>query len=330
MSAPVERVPTASTPVAGPKSPVLVTGMHRSGTSWVGSMLCAGGDLVNIGEPLNVLNRQTIFRKRVELWYAHITEANEADFLPYYRDALAFKTHPLADLARMRLGSPRDPFRIARRWGDFFLGRAQGRRLLIKDPFAVFSIDWFVRRLGCGVVVVVRHPVAVVSSLKRLGFVFDFENLLRQPSLMDERLRRFRPAIEASLESGDDVIGQGSLLWRIIYDSLEPADVRIVRHEDLSLEPVANCAQLYAELGLAFTPDARAAIQTSTSEKNPAEVPVRDPFKVRLDSRTNLGNWKRRLDQAEVERILEITGPVADRYYPEGLDALRPDARTSA
>jgi hypothetical protein len=24
------------------RSPVLVTGMHRSGTSWVGSMLCAG------------------------------------------------------------------------------------------------------------------------------------------------------------------------------------------------------------------------------------------------------------------------------------------------
>ena len=288
-------------------------------------MLCAGGELVNIGEPLNVLNRQTIFPKRVELWYAHINEENEAAFLPYYRDALAFKTHALADLARMRLGSPRDPFRIARRWGDFFLGRAQRRRVLIKDPFAVFSIDWFARRLGCQVVVVVRHPVAVVSSLKRLGFVFEFENLLRQPSLMDGRLRRFRPAIEASLESGDDVIGQGSLLWRIIYDSLEPANVRIVRHEDLSLDPVAKCAQLYAELGLEFTPEARAKIEASTSEKNPAEVSVRNPFKVRLASRTNLSNWERRLHQAEVERILEITGSVTTRYYPEGLDALRPD-----
>jgi hypothetical protein len=314
------------TPRARP--PVLVTGMHRSGTSWLGSMLCAGGELVNIGEPLNVLNRQTIFPKRVGLWYAHITEENEGDFLPYYRDALAFKLHPLADLARMRVGSPRDPFRIARRWGDFVLGRVQERRLLIKDPFAVFSIDWFTRRLGCQAVVIVRHPVGVVSSLKRLRFTFDFGNLLRQPSLMDERLRRFRPAIEASLESPDDVIGQGSLLWRIIYESLEPANVRIVRHEDLSLEPVANAETLYAELGLGFTPKARAAIEASTSETNPAEVPVRDPFKVRLASRTNLSNWERRLDQAEVERILEITDPVAARYYPEGLDALRPPDAT--
>src|ERR687884_126981 len=91
---PAEHGPTESTTPLGPRSPVLVTGMHRSGTSWVGSMLCAGGELVNIGEPLNVLNRQTIFPKRVDLWYAHVTEENEAGFLPYYRDAVAFKTHP--------------------------------------------------------------------------------------------------------------------------------------------------------------------------------------------------------------------------------------------
>jgi hypothetical protein len=120
-------------------------------------------------------------------------------------------------------------------------------------------------------------------------------------------------------------------LWRIIYESLEPPDVRIVRHEDLSLEPVASCARLYAELGLDFTPAARAAIEASTSEENPGEVPVRDPFKVRLASRANLSNWERRLDQAEVERILEITSSVAARYYPEGLDAVRsPAVRNSA
>src|SRR5205823_13221391 len=109
--------------------------------------------------------------------------------------------------------------------------------------------------------------------------------------------------------------------------SLEPESVRIVRHEDLSLGPVANCVQLYTELGLRFTPKARAGIEASTSEKNPAEVPVRNPFKVRLASKANLSNWERRLDEAEVERILEITSSVAARYYPEGLDAARsPDA----
>jgi hypothetical protein len=304
--------------------------MHRSGTSWLGAMLAAGDDFINIGEPLNASNRQTILPRRVSSWYLHITAGNEADFLPYYKDAVAFRAHPIHDVKRMRLGSPRDPIRMARRWGSFALGRLQRRRLLIKDPFAVLSIDWFIRRLGCQVVVTVRHPVAVVSSLKRLRFSFDFDNLLRQPSLMNGKLRHFRSAIEASLRSPDDIIGQGSLLWRIIYESLAELDpetspaMKVVRHEDLSLNPLPHCEALYNWLGLDLSAKARGAIEASTSETNPREVSARKPFKVRLASQANLGNWQRRLDEAEIERILEITEPVVARYYPEGLAAVVP------
>lgn len=293
-------------------------------------MLAAGDDFINIGEPLNASNRQTILPRRVSSWYLHITAGNEVDFLPYYEDAVAFRAHPVHDVKRMRLGSPRDPIRMARRWGSFALGRLQRRRLLIKDPFAVFSIDWFIRRLGCQVVVTVRHPVAVVSSLKRLRFSFDFDNLLRQPSLMNGKLRHFRSAIEASLRSPDDLIGQGSLLWRIIYESLAEIDpetspaIKVVRHEDVSLNPLHHCEALYNWLGLDLSAKARGAIEASTSETNPREVPARNPYKVRLASQANLGNWQRRLDEAEIERILEITEPVVARYYPEGLDVVRP------
>jgi hypothetical protein len=44
-------------------------------------MLSADGAFVNIGEPLNVSNRQTIPPTAPERWYTHLTEANETDFL---------------------------------------------------------------------------------------------------------------------------------------------------------------------------------------------------------------------------------------------------------
>ncbi|MBK8782585.1 MAG: hypothetical protein IPO22_12435 [Anaerolineales bacterium] len=34
--------------------PLLVTGIHRSGTSWIGRMLAAGGGLTYANEPLSV------------------------------------------------------------------------------------------------------------------------------------------------------------------------------------------------------------------------------------------------------------------------------------
>ena len=37
--------------------PILVTGAHRSGTTWVGKMLAADADTGYISEPLNVLHR---------------------------------------------------------------------------------------------------------------------------------------------------------------------------------------------------------------------------------------------------------------------------------
>jgi hypothetical protein len=303
--------------------PILVTGMHRSGTSWLGVTLAAGGGLTNIGEPLNVLNRQTILPSCVPLWYTHIHEGNEGNYLPYYEDAIAFKLHPLNDVRRMRFGSPRDPFRVGKQWASFLVGRLQNRRLLIKDPFSVFSIDWFVRRLSCQVVVVVRHPLAVISSLKRNDFTFDFSNLRQQPSLMDGPLRDFRSQIDVALASPDDVVGNGALLWRIIYEivagQLNSENVVMVRHEDLSREPLDEFSRLFQKFDLQWSSNVRDAILASTDQMNPTELPSRNPFQTRVNSRANLTNWKHRLDDTDVERVLEITQPTLSRYYPEGL-----------
>jgi Sulfotransferase domain len=305
------------------REPILVTGMHRSGTSWVGHMLCAGGDFIHLPEPLNVLNRQTILPSRVEQWYTYISDRNEEIYLPHYRDAMAFRLHPLQSIRNARLGSPRDPFRITKRWMSFPLGRIQGRRLLIRDPFAVLSSDWFARRLGFRVVVVVRHPLAVIGSLKRLGYVFDFKNLLTQPLLMDERLGPFRSEMEAMARARTDIVDQGCLLWRVVYDCVaatqaRDASVCVVRHEDLSLTPVEGFGRLHELLGLSFGDRARRTVDQHTREANPKEGSKRNPFKVSLDSRANLRNWRHRLSDEEVDRILETTRPVADRFYPNG------------
>lgn len=302
--------------------PVLVTGMHRSGTSWLGRMLCANGDFIHIPEPLNVSNRQTILRSRVRHWYTLISEENEDAYLPFYRDAVAFRPHPIHDIRRIRLGSPRDPIRIQKHWIDFVLGRLERRRVLFKDPFAIFSTEWFSRRLSCQIVVLIRHPLAVVSSLKRLGYSFDFNNILQQPLLM-RRLERFRPEMNAALAFPGDIIRQGSLLWRIIYDSISvdeatASSLYIVRHEDLSLNPTEEYRGLYEKLGLSLTRKALRMIAKSTSDANPTEVSQSKPFKLLLDSRANLRNWRHRLEPDEIERILENTRPVVERYYPDG------------
>jgi hypothetical protein len=300
--------------------PILVTGMHRSGTTWVGRMLRASGVLVSVQEPLKPTNRRTIFRSQTAQWYTYITSENEGDYLQAFLDAVAFRAHPLDEIRRMR--SPRDAVRVVSRWAGYGRGRIQGGRLLIKDPFAVFSADWFARRLACDVVIVVRHPAAVVSSLKRLGYVLDLRDLLDQPLLMKDRLEPFRSALETCAGSPRDVISQGSLLWSMIYDfasqyRAECSSISIVRHEDLSSNPQQEFARLYRRLQLPFGSSAQRTITRYTNERNPTEVSRTNPVARPLDSRANVRNWTRRLEPAEIMRIRELTSDVWPRFYTD-------------
>lgn len=298
--------------------PILVTGAHRSGTTWVGKMLAADADTAYISEPLNVLHRPGVFRIPVKHWYTYITQENENEYLPAFQELLNFQYHIWLEIKSLR--SPRDFMRMGRDFHIFFNGSIQGKRALIKDPFALFSTPWFAQRLNCNIVITVRHPAGFASSLKRLGWNYDFRNLLDQPLLMHDHLEADRAAMESIPH--DDIIGQGALLWKLIYRfvhstrSLFP-HFKIVRHEDLSLDPLDGYQTLYRSLGLDFTERVRDIIQNSSSSENPAKLARNKTHSVKLDSRTNLNNWKKLLSPEEIVRIRKLTEGVSELFYPE-------------
>jgi hypothetical protein len=297
---------------------ILVTGAHRTGTTWVGRMLAAAPGLAYISEPLNVLHRPGVFSAKVLYWYTYICYENESEYLPSFQQLLNYRYHPFAELKSLR--SSRDLLRMARDLGIFVRGSSLRQLPLLKDPFAVLSLPWFAQRLNSRIVVTIRHPAAFASSLKRLNWSFDFNDLLNQPLLMRDHLESYRK--EMGSMAADDVIGQASLLWTMIYRIVHStkrqiSSIRVVRHEDLSRDPVTGYRQLYGELGLNFTPGVEQKILNSSSSENPAELSRKQVHSVKLDSRANLENWKRRLSSAEIDRIRHATEEVAQLYYPE-------------
>lgn len=301
-------------------SPILVTGAHRTGTTWVGKMLAAGGEAGYISEPLNVLHRPGVLQLSIQHWYTYICAENEAGYLPGLYQLLRYRYHIGAEIRSLR--SRKDLLRMGRDGSIFLRGRLQKQRPLLKDPFAVFSAPWFSDRLGCRVVITLRHPAAFASSLKRLAWSFDFNHLLDQPLLMRDWLEPYRGAMEAIRKTPDDVIGQSSLLWHLIYQVVSQLQEKyphfqVVRHEDLSLDPLEGFRHLYDALELEFSPRAQRMIQQSSSSDNPKEASKESIYAVRLDSRANLNNWKRRLSPQEIARTRSLTEELAAHYYPE-------------
>ena len=298
--------------------PILVTGAHRTGTTWVGKMLAASSQVAYISEPLNVLHRPGVLCTPVPKWYTFIGVENESAYLPAFREMMTFRYGLWREIRSLR--SRKDFLRMGRDFAVFFRGRALRQRPLIKDPFAIFSAPWFAERLGCRVVITVRHPAGFASSLKRLYWSFDFRDLLDQPLLMEKWLDVDRAEMESV--QVDDIIGQAALLWRMIYRvvarmmKLHPSFI-VVRHEDLSLDPVSCYRDLYAVLDLDFTPKVEQAILSASSAENPAELSKGKVHAVKLDSRANLDNWKKRLSPDEIERVRKMTGKTAKLFYSD-------------
>ncbi|MBI2758597.1 MAG: sulfotransferase [Chloroflexi bacterium] len=298
--------------------PILVTGAHRTGTTWAGKMLAADEDTAYVSEPLNVLHRPGVFRAPVRHWYTYINKENEAEYLPAFNELLDFDYHLWDEIRSIR--SRKDFLRMGRDFHIFYIGSLHGQRALIKDPFAVFSLPWFAERLNCQVVVTVRHPAGFAGSLKRLNWSFDFHDLLGQPLLMRDHLEPYRADMQSV--AADDVIGQAALLWTMIYRVVHSTrerlpSIRVVRHEDLSLDPLAGYRQLYGELGLNFTARVEQTILNSSSSENPAQLSKNKTHSVKLDSRANLDNWKKRLSSDEINRIRKMTEEAAHYFYPD-------------
>ncbi len=298
--------------------PILVTGAHRSGTTWVGKMLAADADTAYISEPLNVLHRPGVLRAPVKHWYTYINNENESDYLPAFHELLNFEYHTLLEIRSLR--SRKDFLRMGRDFHTFFIGNMHGQRALLKDPFAVFSAPWFAQKLNCQVLITVRHPAAFASSLKRLHWSFDFRDLLDQHALMQGHLEADRAEMESI--KPDDIIGQSALLWRMIYRFVHSArslfpDFKIVRHEDLSLDPVTGYKSLYESLGLTFTEKVRNIILNSSNSENPTELSKKKVHSVKLDSRANMENWKKRLTADEITHIRKMTESVSPLFYSD-------------
>src|SRR5512139_661573 len=127
-------------------NPILVTGTHRSGTTWVGKMLAADSRTAYISEPLNVLHRPGVFRTKVKHWYQYVCDDNEKEFLPSFKELLDYDYHLMDEIRSLR--SWHDFLRMLRDFTIFYHGLLRGQRLLWKDPFAVFSTEWFAKRLN--------------------------------------------------------------------------------------------------------------------------------------------------------------------------------------
>ncbi|MGH2723190.1 MAG: sulfotransferase [Actinomycetota bacterium] len=302
------------------EAPILVTGSHRSGTTWVGKVLAASPGVAYVHEPFNPQRAPGWMGGRLPHWYLYVCPENEGPYAPLVEEVLRLR-YPIArDLARLR--TARQAGQAALEWARSVATRARSARPLLKDPIALFSAEWLAQRFGMTPVVMVRHPAAFAGSLKRLGWTFDFRNWSQQDLLLRDLLAPYAQQIRRFAGEERDVVDQSILMWNAIHHVIRGyrdrhPDWTFVKHEELAEAPLEGFRELAGRVGLVWGPGLRAATARLSSERNVGEVPTWLHRRVKRNSRAAARTWVTRLAEEERERVRAGTAEVASAFYTE-------------
>jgi len=300
------------------KKPILVTGSHRSGSTWVGRIISSSPEVGYIHEPFNLNPRPGVCNAKFNYWFTYITKENESIYYQPIKDTLCFRYNLFAEIKEMK--KPKHLLRLVRDYTNFIRYRIFNVRPLMKDPIAIFSAEWLASTFNMDVIVLIRHPAAFVSSLKRLNWTFPFSHFLEQPLLMRDYLYPFKEEIKKYAIEEHDIIDQATLLWKIIHYVIAKfktnhKDWIFVRHEDISKDPLVEFQNIFEKLNLQFSNYVKNIIKKYTNSTNP--VDPSNPSSLRRNSKQNIWNWKNRLNKEEIVRIRYKVKDISDLFYSD-------------
>ena len=301
--------------------PLLVTGSIRSGTTWVGRMLCLSRQLGYIHEPFNPWRWPGWAAQRFPHELVYINSENEATYYPVLQDIINMRFPLIRHLSEIR--DPRHVWRLIRDWQRSVRYAICEYQPLLKDPDALFSAEWLAKRFEMRVVVLIRHPAGFASSVKRLNCALLPSPWVWQAALMRDYLSPFEQELQRFKSRNDtDIMDQAVLTWKSLYSVVRLYQERhpewiFVRHEDLTRDPQQQFRQLYDRLGLRWDDRVRAGIDKYTTSANPAEVSPSHSRTIRRDSHSAALTWLSRLTKEEIERVYAGTADVGRYFYSD-------------
>lgn len=184
-------------------------------------------------------------------------------------------------------------------WIDQFNTDPVYHKRLIKDVRANLMLPWLHAHFPeMPIVLVLRHPFAVVSSQLRLGWRMIPADLLAQEDLVSDHLRTV--CNEISLCTDD--FEHNMLLWcienMVSIKTLASGTISVVFYERLLLEPERECQRLFERIGYEYREDVLEYIDC------PSRLSTDDsPIKTGADP---IANWQEVADEKQILRMLDL------------------------
>lgn len=287
---------------------LLVCGLHRSGTTYVGELLRQANICV-VHEPLN--ERYGVVGVPVAYPYLHEDGGCYAKLIDdvmnlsmAWNCSANVSTNKLKQYIYAVTGG-----RSGLRWSKLRIQKSLGMlpaQICLKDPFATLATPYFIKKHAAKAVCMVRHPAAIHYSTEKQGWWFNIDNLYNQSELIasyaqdipEQHWQMARESHAASI----------ALLWKLMIRVNSPLNgntMLLVRHEDLCISPELEARKICEHLGVLFD-EKLAHFVATNSEGASAESAGGKIHDFKRDAKSLPNIWRGRISAEDEGMIREI------------------------
>lgn len=308
------------------KNICIVSGGHRSGTTWIGKTISEGTNSSYLWEPFNInvpasqrISYGESFLK-IKNWY-HLVNGSNDHIYSDLKNVIYKRKICLRKMISLLPESYKENKKATLKWFIYNLKLSVDLKIkdsaIIKDPIMLLSIKEICEGLNCKCILITKDPRSFYNSLKKASWGFDFKNIL-YPCLKLKHLNEFSNEVEEKINSGGlldpNSIG---LLWNIfhkhIYYLSNFKKYKIVRYEDICQDPIP----LMNELAVFATNKnlSKKIVKRLSIEQ---EKKVNNSYSFHMirheNSKMISQLWKSQLKEEEIYEITKKCGKIMDIY----------------
>ena len=289
---------------------VLVAGVSRSGTSWLGQALgslpsakyCYEPDIINAAVEKREASGSREFAPYPEIEASENGGPHRALWNMVFAGGLPLQEDGHLDRRAFRVIAPlrKLPPPVLNsmvKFGSRVLTAAAKKPdlLIVKSVFSQFCMEWLLEQYSPTVVLIQRGPLNVVSSWRALHIpLFD---LLTRPSIV----KKSRDWYDGLVPSAEDpeimrLAWAVGMLTSAMGESLDMhPDWMLVTHDDLIKQPVESLKQIVASLGLDWSDEVANYLERSNRHGSGIT-----PERITSEQGDR---WKGRLSPEETEQV---------------------------
>ncbi|MCB2049425.1 MAG: sulfotransferase [Novosphingobium sp.] len=291
---------------------VIISGLPRSGTSWVGKAMSFAPGFTYYREPDNSDHVKGAAGR--EWWYRYL---KAGDDVPQYSDhmdrALVGKVATKFTMVQnpgpiMRLVPRR--FKVIGEVFPFLYIREPD--VVVKLERASLKLDWLAARYPqARIVSLVRHPGGQFLSFKQLGWEPEVNWLLSDERLMEEYLSPFADVMRSAKTFWEKAGAfWGAHAYVALKQTQNGARHHFVPFEWLCADGPARLRELSDRLGMTWTAEAQEFAAPGSGVDGPT-------YSLRRDSIAQIDKWRKSVEPADIEACRAFAEPFGLPIYAD-------------